>query len=173
MYSSLLFIGISSNIKVMISIHSRLNKIGSVNKTNDIWIFYGNSALSIWQHYYKWECDKEEKIYIGLGVYLVNRICVLVVVVFGNLQAVQNTSISVEGSDINRVTWWKKRRPPIIDQSFINYNETLHIIESLPPWFPMQRNQILLVLTKPSKIRIQHSYPPHLLNFYHISYILH
>lgn len=102
--------------------------------------------------------------------YLINRICVSLVVIFGNLQAVQNTSVSVEGSDFNRVTSCKERRPPIVDQPFINYHETLHIVESLPCCFPMQRYQILLVLTKPCKIRIQYSYPPNLhLNIYHIS----
>lgn len=101
-------------------------------------------------------------------IYLINGIQSGFMVIFGDLQAIQNTSIGVNRGDFDRITRGKERGSPIVNKSFIYNNKTFNIVELFRRRLSMQRDKKLLVLSKSWEIGIQNSDPPHLLKITNI-----
>lgn len=81
-------------------------------------------------------------------IYLINGIQSGFMVIFGDLQAIQNTSIGVNRGDFDRITRGKERGSPIVNKSFIYNNKTFNIVELFRRRPSMQRDKKLLVLSK-------------------------
>jgi len=60
---------------------------------------------------------------------LINDFGVGVVVVLGDLKAIQNRAVGTNRGDLDGVTWREERRSPIVDESFVHNHKTFHVIK--------------------------------------------
>lgn len=62
-------------------------------------------------------------------MYLIYGFGVGVVVVLGDLKAIQNRAVRTNGRDLNGVTRREERGSPIVDKTFVHNHKTFHVIK--------------------------------------------